>query len=68
MIELLILHNVSGHEVTVNPAMVTSLQPRQRGELFAEGVECMINLADGKFVTVREACEDVRRLIAESRK
>lgn len=67
LVELIILHGPSGVEVAINPAMITSLRasgPEREG-FFTEGVECMINLADGKFVTVRESCNDIRRRMRE---
>ena len=68
LVELIVLHGSNGVEVAVNPAQVTSLRPRtspQEG-LFAGGVECMISLADGKFVTVVETCDKVRELLRDA--
>lgn len=67
---LVVLHTVDGHEVAVNPALVTSLIAARQGETsqhFTAEVRCMINLADGKFVTVTETCESVRRLLDANR-
>jgi uncharacterized protein YlzI (FlbEa/FlbD family) len=67
--ELLIaLHTVDGREIAVNPAHVTHMRQARPdsdadNKAFASGVHCMVNLSDGKFVTVVEDCDEVRRLI-----
>jgi len=68
LVALIVLHTVDGREVAINPAQVTHLQAAKPGEpnrLFTEGARCQINLADGKFVTVRESCDVVRKLLEE---
>jgi hypothetical protein len=60
---LIVLHGGSGVAIEVNPNQVTHLRRSDGGKNFSGSVTCMINLADGKFVTVRESCEEVRALI-----
>lgn len=69
LVEMILLHGPGGAELAVNPAQVTSLRARttESEGFFTPGVECMINLADGKFITVRETCEYVRERLREAR-
>lgn len=63
---ILMLHSVSGSEIDVNPKSIISMrEARPNDSYFAEGVRCMINTSDGKFVTVVETCEEIRGLIRE---
>jgi len=65
MLVLIILHSGSGTPLELNPALVTNLrnpEPSNSG-LFAKGVRCQINMTDGKFVTVKETCAEVRKLM-----
>jgi hypothetical protein len=58
------LHAPQGAVIEINPDQVTSLRnapPQKRGS-FTEQANCLINLTDGKFVTVIEDCETVRKL------
>jgi hypothetical protein len=54
-LRLVVLHNADGREIIINPAEVTTLQ--RHG-----GSAPMVNFADGKFTTVIESCETVRKL------
>lgn len=63
---LIILHSLTGSVLVINPDMITSMKasdPNRPNEHVAEGANCAINLADGKFVTVKEHCKDVLLLI-----
>lgn len=63
---LLLLHGPSGREVRINPRNITSLHspvPGQRNKVLTEGVGCLINTSDSKFVSVVETCEAVSRMI-----
>jgi hypothetical protein len=66
---LIALHTPAGQAVLVNPDLITSLHGRSadRPELFVENAHCLVNKVDGKFITVRENCNQVRRLIEEKR-
>jgi len=68
LFRLVVLH-ARGGEIHVNPNEVTHMRAHPPGEehrAFTEDVECMINLSDGKFVTVIETCETVRKLFEEA--
>ena len=65
-IQLIVLHQVDGREVVINPAQVTSLYaalPGRPNRLVAPGSRCVVMLTDGKHVGVIEPCAAVRRLI-----
>lgn len=66
IIALLLLHGPTGREIRINPRNVTSLHapvPGQHNKVLSEGVGCLINTSDGKFVSVIETCEAVSRMI-----
>jgi hypothetical protein len=66
---LVIFHTPDGHEVAVNPKLVTNIiaAKGEPNKLFASGVKCLINLADGKFITVAESCERVKRQLEDAK-
>jgi hypothetical protein len=67
-LQLVLLHAPDGHEVAVNPAEITHMHAKRDAsgdKYFTKEAQCMINLSDGKFVTVIESCEIVRKLIKE---
>lgn len=66
VLTLLLLHGPTGREIRVNPRNVTSLHspvPGQRNKTITDGVNCLLNTVDGKFVSVVETCEAVSRMI-----
>ena len=64
MLVLIILHSGSGTPLELNPALVTNLRNPEPGNgAFSPGVKCQINMVDGKFVTVKETCLEVRKLM-----
>jgi hypothetical protein len=68
MLVMIILHSASGVEIDVNIATITNMRsPEPGNKNFTPDVRCLINMSDGKFVTVRETCEEVRRVM-EARK
>jgi hypothetical protein len=72
LVVLIVLHTLDGREIDINPALVTHMREAREddaeGKAFTNGVRCMINLADGKFVSVVEECPTVRRLIEENQR
>jgi uncharacterized protein YlzI (FlbEa/FlbD family) len=63
---LIILHTLTGAEIAINPKLITSMRasiPDQANKVLAQGVNCLINMTDGKFVTVKESCNEVRALM-----
>jgi hypothetical protein len=63
---ILLLHGPGGREIRVNTAHVTSMHAAIEGEpnkAFTDEVRCVINLADGKFVSVIEPCHVVQSML-----
>jgi hypothetical protein len=58
---LFLVHTVEGKPLYINPESVISLSIA--GPLVTERAQCVIALDDAKFVTVRENCDQVRKLI-----
>jgi hypothetical protein len=70
-LHMVLLHRVGGGEVAVNPAHVTALHATmssigQSNKLLTKDVHCVVGLSDGKFVSVIEPCDLVRKLIEEA--
>ena len=64
MLVMIILHSATGVEMDVNPALITNMRnPEPNNPAFTPNVKCLINMSDGKFVTVKETCEQVRKLM-----
>ena len=64
---LLLLHAPDGQEIRIAPDQVTSLHaPRPSGDHhFTSAVRCLVNLTDGKFVSVVENCTDIQKMLEE---
>lgn len=60
---LIELHTVDGAVIQVAPQSIVSMHGRRSGQLFHEGAKCLLNLADGKFIVVKETCDEVTKLI-----
>jgi len=67
---LIVLHTASGVAVEVNTEAITHLRnPEPSNPSFTiKGVNCMVNLSDGKFVTVQETCREVRSIMDNSKR
>ena len=67
---LILLHNAARLPILVNPELITSMHGRagEQNELFVGGVNCLVRLSDGRFVTVIETCDQVRTLISVQEK
>lgn len=68
---LLVLHGPDGREIDVAVDEITSMHckmPNVENRLFAPGVNSVIGLTDGKNVSVRETCSEIRDLITEKRR
>lgn len=71
---LIVLHNVDGEEVSVNPDKVTTLHRTHEvtqgrpNTLVAKGIKCVIGLDNGKTVSVVEDCGMVRQAIKEAQR
>ncbi len=60
---LLVLHALDGQEITIAPYQVTSLRahrPDKPNALLTDDANCLVGLTDGKFVTVKETCAEIR--------
>jgi hypothetical protein len=42
-------------------------RPGATHEVFTDDVKCLLNLSDGKFVSVIETCDQVKALIEEAK-
>ena len=76
-VTLIVLHNVDGDEVMINPEHVVALQYTSEGgaltgkpqnTLIAKGHKCVVSLSNGKMVSVVEDCGMVRQAINEAQK
>lgn len=71
-IELVALHKLDGRVVFVNPDAVVQLaEPKPEGaahKAFTDDVNCVVGLTDGRYVTVRETCPEVRKLFVEQQR
>lgn len=68
---LITLHGPDGREIDVAPSEITSLHcklPNVENRLFADGVNAVIHLTDGKNVGVKETCGEIRDIIRENAK
>lgn len=67
-LHLVLLHTVDGREVAVNPEQITSLQAAKEDEpnkVLVETVRCVVGFTNGKFVSVVEHCDVVRKLLED---
>lgn len=61
---LIVLHSPAGVAMDLNTQEITAMRnPEPSNKNFTPTARCMINLTDGKFVTVRETCDEVKRLM-----
>jgi len=62
---MIVLHSAAGIAIDVNTEAITHLRNPEPSNtaLFTDKVKCMINLSDGKFVTVQESCREVRSIM-----
>lgn len=64
---LIILHTVDGRQIGINPDQVVSLRPsltatgEAKNKHFTDEVQCVINMTDGKYVTVIESCDAIKK-------
>ena len=68
LVTMIVLHSATGVEIDINEKLITNMRSPEPGHKnLSENVRCQINMSDGKFVTVRETCEEVRRLIGRDK-
>jgi hypothetical protein len=61
---MIVLHSAGGIAIDVNTEQITHLRnPEPSNPSFTRDVKCMINMTDGKFVTVIESCREVLNIM-----
>jgi uncharacterized protein YlzI (FlbEa/FlbD family) len=71
VVHLVLLHTIDGRETLINPEQVASITHRNADEpnkLLVDSVECVIGFSNGKFVSVIEHCDEVKRKLEEAGK
>jgi hypothetical protein len=64
MLVMIVLHSGGGTPMDVNTSTITNLRNPEAGiGAFSPNVKCQINMVDGKYVTVKETCAEVRKLM-----
>ncbi len=66
--QMIVLHGLDGREIVIVQSQVTVLYgaaPDKPNKRMSEGVNCVIGLTDGRFVSVIESCAEVRILMEE---
>lgn len=67
-LHLVVLHSLDGREVHIAPEQVTSLHASKDdvpNKNIAGAVRCVVGLTDGKFVSVLERCDEVKRMLEQ---
>jgi uncharacterized protein YlzI (FlbEa/FlbD family) len=68
LVAMIVLHSATGVEIDLNEKLITNMRnPEPGNKLFSENVKCLVNMSDGKFVTVRETCEEVKAKIGRDK-
>jgi hypothetical protein len=63
---MIILHSGAGVEIDLQTDSITNLRnPEPSIGAFSAHVKCQINMNDGKFITVRETCAEVRKIMEQ---
>jgi hypothetical protein len=68
---LIALHGPDGHDIAISLDEITSVHcklPGHSSGTFADGANAIINMTDGKFVSIRETCEALKEIIEEAEK
>ena len=68
--EFIALQTLDGRITFANPTMIVSIaEPREdQHRVMTPRVQCVVSYVDGKFTTVVETCDSVRRRIEAARK
>lgn len=65
-LSLIILDGPDNQKVFINPAEVVTVRRPRGTDHFDPNVRCLLHMADGKFVAVVNACDEViNRLLGE---
>ena len=68
---MVMLHSPDGREIDVSVDEITAIHcriPDKENRLFADGVNAIINLTDGKNVPVSETCSEIRDMLKAANK
>lgn len=68
LFRLILLHGPDGKEIWINPDLIVSMRPKAGQGNFTDQANCLINLGDGKFVTIIEDCPTVKSLSEQEHK
>lgn len=64
-LQFILLQTSDGRTVEINPQLIVAIRPPPSvGGHFAEGTKCLIFTNDGKFISVRNTCDEVRAALA----
>jgi hypothetical protein len=74
-VALVVLHNAEGGEIFINPTQIAVLHPTRessgkagsKNTLVVGGVNCVVSLSNGKFFSVIEPCDVVRKMMEDAR-
>ena len=68
-IELITLHMIDGLPIEVNPHQVTQIRPARDEDnpkkALHKKVRCIVGFTDGRWTSVLEECDAVRKLMGE---
>lgn len=62
-LQFIVLQTSDGRTVEINPQLIVSIRAPRAGDHFAEGTKCLIFTNDGKFISVRNSCDEVREAL-----
>lgn len=64
-VTLVELHGANGQRYWVNPKFITTIREPVRADhkYFANGAHCIIVTTTGRFIAVRETCDEVRAAV-----
>ena len=62
---LVVLTAGDGRPIAVNPQQVVVVRGPSQKDLLTRTVRCVLGTADGKFLSVIEDCDTVRRKLAD---
>jgi hypothetical protein len=55
-----------GGRIDINSVEVTSVR-EPRGHGLVHGANCVVGMSNGKFIGVREGCDEVRRMLMQGK-
>lgn len=64
---MIILHVATGGEIDVNVESITNMRGPEGQANFVKGTNCLVSMSDGKYIAVRETCEQIRQIIGRQK-